>query len=109
MTDDNAQDTIPGIDRALANASPWDLSNISAAITARASNPGLFPIEEALEMAGIVVDQEHPNLVGAVTNSLAKAGVICGVSYTRARRASRAGGVVRLWVGADYFAATEVS
>ena len=101
-TDKIIQDPLTGIDRALAGASPWDTATITAAITDRAANPGAFTIEDALELAGIEVDPASPNLIGAVAQRLAKAGVIVGVSYTRARRASRSGGVVRVWRGVTH-------
>jgi hypothetical protein len=99
-----AQDFIPGIERALAGASRWDKSNLTAAIKARAEMPGAFTTEDALEIAGVRPDPEHPNLAGAITVAMAKTGVIIGVGYARSRRASRAGGICRLWLGAQYLA-----
>lgn len=96
------QPALTGIDRALAGASPWDKSTIIAAIKARAANPGAFTVEEALELAGIVIDADHPNIVGAAVQSAAKLGVIERVSYTRAKRPSRAGAVVAVWLGTQH-------
>jgi hypothetical protein len=103
MTADNSvQEPLTGIDRALLGTPPWDASRVTSAIKARAANPGAFTIEQALEMAGIEVDPDHANSIGALTAAAAKQGVIVGVSYTKARRQSRAAGVVRVWVGTAY-------
>lgn len=89
-----------GIDRAIANASEWDVANFKAAVGDRAKLPGSFLIEDVLEATGVPLD--HPNRVGALTSGLAKQGVIVRVGYTKARRPSRAGGVVGVWVGAAH-------
>lgn len=91
---------LSGIDRAIANASPWDVENFRAAIKARAARPGAFTIEDVLDDTGVPLD--HQNRIGALTQVMARAGVIRRVSYTKARRASRAGGVVAVWVGAQW-------
>ncbi len=92
-----AQPTITGLDRAIANASSWDAANFRAAVVDWAKRPRPFTIEDVLEDTGVPVD--HPNRVGALTVALAKEGVIVPVGYTKARRASRASGVVRVWRG----------
>jgi hypothetical protein len=92
------QPTITGLDRAIENASPFEVANVRAAITDRAKRPGTFVIEDIFEDTGVYVD--HPNRVGALTAALAREGVIIRVGYTKSRRASRAGGVVAVWRGA---------
>lgn len=90
---------LAGIDRAIANASRWDAANFRAAVADRAARSGSFTIEQVLEDTGVPVD--HVNRVGALTAALAREGVIRRVGYTKARRASRAGGVVAVWLGTE--------
>ena len=91
------QPTLTGIDRAIAGASDWDVSRFRAAVTMYARSGLPFVIEEVLETTGIDID--HPNRVGALTAGMAKAGIITRVGYRKARRPSRAGGVVAVWRG----------
>jgi hypothetical protein len=90
---------LTGIDKAIRNASAWDRSNWDAALRDFAATGQPFTIEQMVERTGLPID--HPNRIGALTAAAAKAGVIRRIGYTQARRASRACGVVAVWVGAE--------
>lgn len=94
-----AQDSLPGIDRAIAGAAPWDRSRFEAAVEMWARSGFPFLIETVVESTGMELD--HPNRLGALTQSLARRGVIHRVGYTRASKPSRAGAVVAVWAGGD--------
>lgn len=55
---------------------------------------GDFIIEEVIAVIGLPPSR---NAVGAATSGLAKQGIIECVGFTSAHRASRHGGVVRVW------------
>lgn len=75
-----------------------DKAAVWGAIVDRARAPGEFTIEDALT-AAFGDEVSFGNVAGAVTNVLARAGIIVRVGYRPARRASRAGAAVAVWVG----------
>lgn len=92
-------DPLPGIERAIRNASAGDKANLRAVVCDRAKQPGTFIIHDVLDAAGVQL--EHPNAVGALTSALAREGVIRKVTYTKARHSAGAGHAVAVWIGAD--------
>jgi hypothetical protein len=91
---------LTGIDRAIINASAWDVENFRKAVLSWADRPQAFTIEAVLEDTGVPLD--HVNRIGALTAALAREGAIVRVGYTKARRASRASGVVAVWRGSRW-------
>lgn len=84
-----------GLEKALASP---DAERIRRAIVDRSRVPGEFAIEDVTE-AAFGEGTGLGNVVGAVTAALAKEELIRRVGYRAARRATRAGATVSLWLG----------
>lgn len=84
-----------GIERALKSP---DAESVRRAVVDRASAPGEWTVEAVLARA-FGDEVSFGNVVGAITAVLSREGLIRKVGYRPARRASRAGGAVAIWIG----------
>jgi hypothetical protein len=90
------QPTITGIDRALANSDEWQLGGFLAAIKDLPVGY-VFMTEDIIDGDAHRLPIDSPNRAGAWTAHAARLGLIERVSYAKARKASRAGGVSAVW------------
>jgi hypothetical protein len=90
------QPTLSGIDRAIANSDPWQLSTFLHVIENLPAGR-VFMTEDVLDSDFYGLPMDHHNRAGAWTAHAARAGLIERIGYAPAKKASRAGGISAVW------------
>ena len=87
----------------LDSAGDWWKDCATRAVEYLAEGGQPFTVAEVVELG--TGEPDHPNRWGALFQAAYKAGLIVPLGYTRSQRASRHGGVVRVWQGVSKAAA----
>ena len=89
----------PGASQVIENSDDSYRNKLWATIEALAAGGETFCADDARLMAGDPPAACSPNLVGALFNHAAKAGLIRTVGFTRSARVKGHGNVLRWWRG----------
>ncbi len=98
-SDDGSQGTLLGVDLAIENRDDFWWPTGMRAMRWLADTNTTFEAFDLTELG--VPDPDHPARWGALFRAAHKAGIIRPAGYTQSRRPGRAGGLCRVWTGAQ--------